>query len=871
MTYAVVATLDEGGFFGRADDLEQLASLLAHDGAFVTIVGPPGVGKTRLANELVRSFGLIDHLLCEVSELRTADALLARLAELLHVGTGTSTSLIERVGDALAEYGELLLVVDNVEQLIEAATPTLRALRQVAPRVRWLLTSREPLGLLGERRHEVTPLGIEPGTAGESEAARMLADRVTRARGAEPSAGEREILARIGVRLDGLPLALELAASRIATIGATAVEARLAQQLAVLTYGPRDLEHRQRTLRRAIAWSWDLLAASEQRALAQLSVFRGGFDLGAAEVVVDAGAESALDLIQMLRQKSLLYMRLDDAGDVRLGLYLSIREFAAGELGPGDADAARRRHADHYADFIARTRDLNRLLADRDNIFAAIERCIEIASADSIPTAARLLLGLAPLIDRTPLEPYLERLEALLAMTPSAELLSADLRCGVQATAARCMRRLGRLGDAKRIYADALALARAINATAHQARLHAELGMVAFHETRIADARAQWETSMAIARELGDDRQFAIGQTRCGMILRESNRLFEARTILVDALATHRRANDDDGIVITLAELAQIHLELGELADCHRLLDEAARRPIERRSLLSEAAILARTAFVCWERGDHEPGATLAQRALVHLSQIGYRRIQAGLVSYLAIAQLLVGADPSEQLVLARSYFGADARGNHLCGAWLGHLSLCTRDPARASELFSALPVLSDGDPFTVASAILRLPLVTVDPAELAHRAAALGDAVLASTSRSARTSSFDVRLALRAIERFSNPRSSSRDAVALEVRADGSELTFDAGPQSLARYRRLRRLLIKLVETRLASPATPLAWDALFAVGWPGERIHVEAARNRVKVAISSLRAMGLRDVLLHDGTGYLIDPALRVRVVTR
>jgi predicted ATPase len=840
-----------GVFFGRAADLAQLEKLLAEEGALVTVVGPPGVGKTRLALELVQRQASLDHLICDLAEVRTTEGLLARLAEALHVGAERARLQV-RVGDALAEREGLLLVLDNVEPVIEVAVSVLGALRRAAPRTRWLATSRIALGMRGEWRHELAPLATR---GDDSDASCMLADRVTRTRGSPPPRTELEVLARIAERLDGLPLALELAASRVAAIGARAVEQRLEQQLDLLTQGPRDLDPRQRTLRGAIAWSWDLLGTAERRVLAQLSVFCGGFDLEAAEAVA---VGSSLDVVQALRERSLLYAQADESGEMRFGLYMSIREFAAGELAADDAVAATDRHARYYAHLVEQARKKPaRLLANRDNIFAAVERCIQRSTPDSVLLAARLLLGLEPLIDRAPLEPYLERLESFLATSAAVEVLAPELRCSVQIMAGRCMRRLGRLHDAKRQYADTLTLARAIGASAVEAHVHGELGMLAFFESRLDEALSEWRTSIAMARELGDERRLALDQTRCGMILRDSGYLEEARQVLGEALAMNRRIGDADALLVSLSEMAQTHLELGELDQCLALIAEAEQVPAPR-TLLSEVAIAARTAFADWERGEFARGEVLAERALVLLRHIGYRRVEAGLHFYLAVQRYVAqGSSPARELEWVRRQLEGDPRAVHLTSAWLAHLAIAD-DPERARAGFAALAPLRPGDPWSVVSTILRLPL-ELSGVALVARAQELA----------AQVRSLDVRLACRVVERKLVPARERSSHGLLEVAPDGDSFSFEGTRHSLTRYRTLRRLLLRLVESRHATPGVALAWDQLFAVGWPGERAQAESARNRLKVAISTLRSMGLRDKIIHDGNGYLLAPTIEVRVV--
>jgi predicted ATPase/tetratricopeptide (TPR) repeat protein len=895
---------DAGGFFGRDADCALLEARLSQDGVLVTVVGPPGVGKTRLAREVEKRCTAADSVFCDLSEATTAEMMIERLADSLGVrgasrsrdrSTGPMPSinsaaepslvrskmgepktitdavtLRERVADALAERGEMLLIVDNVEQLIEHIADVVPALRQAAPTVRWLVTSREKLGLLGEWCHEVAPL-VADGSA-DADAVNMLADRITRARGTAPADYERQQLARIALRLDGLPLALELAASRIAMLGAAAVEVRLEKQLEFLTHGPRDLDPRQRTLRNAIAWSWDLLAPNEQRVLTQLAVFRGGFDLDAALSVVSDDEEGAMDVVQRLRQKSLLYTVAQSSGQMRFGLYLSIREFASKELKAQERADAQERHARFFALGMCTTRDVANIMANHDNITAAIDRCVAMQTPASLQLAARLLLGLSALIDRAPLEPYSERLDAFLSLSSVAEYLSSDLRIAVQTAAGRCMRRLGRLKEAKKIYADALAFAYATAAQRRQAWLHSELGMLAFFESNVPEALTQWQTSISMWRELGNAQALALDQTRCGMILRESNRLDEAQTIVTEALAMHRALGDQDNVALTLAELAHIQLERGEVQAAQRLLSEANANTPANPTLLSRAAVLARAAFLAWSQGDLEGGTALGQRTLVLFAQIGYRRLEAGMAVHLAIANISAGLleAADSQLRWARKAFGNDGRGQHWAGGWQGFLRWRSLDIDGARQTFASLPELPGDDPIAVTTAILRLPL-QLDVADIADAAHALAAARLQPHGSAASQCSYDVRSAVTAVAEKKRRAASQHDPHSLAVRADGSEFAIDGKSYSLARYRTLRRLLLVLVDSHLAARGKAMPWESLFAAGWAGERVVGDAARNRVKVAVNSLRNAGLRDWLIHDGNGYLIDPTLQVHVATR
>ncbi len=851
----------DGGCFGREGDLARIFELLAGEGTTVTLVGPPGVGKTRLANEVVRRGGAQDVIACELSEARNADDIIATFAERLGVALerGAPESLVDQVAEALAERGDVLVVLDNLEQLIDVAAGTFTKLRRAAPAARWLATSRQPLAIAGEWVHEVQPLSITSPDGSESDAARMLGDRVHRARGGPISDREREIFDRIAVQLDGLPLALELAAARIASLGAAVVEARLATQLAVLTRGPRD----QRTLREAIAWSWALLAPAERTALAQLSMFRGGFDLDSAEAVIESGTP-ALDVVDALRHKSLLHVRSDDSGSLRFGIYLSIREFAFAELAPADAARVAERHAAHFAALVERTTDLARLSVERDNLFAAIERSITAGTPLAMTVAARLLVGLAPLVDRAPLEPYLERLESFLAAAASGDI-DPSLRVGVQAAAARCMRRLGRVREARRLYADALAVARVLGNQSSEATLRSDLGMMAFFESRVDEALAQWSASIELYRAIGDDFQLGRTLVREGLALRETGLLARARERQLAALDLVERDPTDTVTVLSLTELAHIHIELGELDDAARVLADAATRST---SLLAEAAVISRRGFLCLARGDLDGASVFAARAQVAFRRAGYQRFEVGSTCYAGIIELARGdvASARRAFESAQPMLRHDPRGAHLCGAWLAHAMFVGGERDRALHRYESLPRLAPDDALRITSEILRLPLGGGD--DLAGRARELAGTIISGTGLPAEASSFDVRLALAALDRLGRAAEPAR-APGLRVEANGAAFELADERFSLAKHRTLGRIMLALVEKRLSAPGDALPWQAVFEAGWPQDRAHSEAARNRVKVAVSTLRSLGLRDLVLHDGTGYLLDPETPVHIV--
>ncbi|TNH30410.1 AfsR/SARP family transcriptional regulator [Micromonospora orduensis] len=346
------APLDE--LIGRAEALAEVGGLLPRQ-RLVTLVGPGGVGKTRLATETARAASYPDGVrLVELAPLPAGDEHVAEqvLGALgAHEAAGTTLSPADRVVTAL-RHRQLLLLLDNCEHVIEPVAELVARLLRDVPGVSVLATSREPLGLTGELLWEVPPLPV-PDDGDLDAARRSAAARLFVARAAAQQRGFRldgqtaTAVAQLCRRLDGLPLALELAATRVRALGVRGVVDRLDDRFRLLTTAQRDVPPRQRTLTAVIGWSWDLLDESDRVVLAQLAVFPDGCTPEAAEHV----CRTDLDALARLVDRSLVV--LDDSGAApRYRLLESVAAFCLERL--TDADEVRGRHATYYTELAER-------------------------------------------------------------------------------------------------------------------------------------------------------------------------------------------------------------------------------------------------------------------------------------------------------------------------------------------------------------------------------------------------------------------------------------------------------------------------------------------------------------------------------------
>jgi len=346
-------------FIGRDAELSKVQAMIASS-RLVTLTGSGGAGKTRLGLQLAA--GLVDGSgdgvwFADLAPLQDPDLVAVTVANVLGIRGEPGRPLLDTLVDGIGRR-RLLVLLDNCEHVIDACAKLADALLRNCPNIVLLATSREPLGIGGERVHRVPSLDT-PGeddaldAIGNSEAVRLFAERA--AQHGVPLAWDEQtapVAGRICRRLDGIPLAIELAAARLRVMSVTELDARLDQRFSFLTGGSRTALPRQQTLRATVEWSWELLNAAERRMLARLSVFAGGFDLPAAEAISTGGdlpGDEAVAHLGALVDKNLV--QFDDIGTGWYRLLETVRQYAARQL-EGDSSAAaygaRIAHRDHY-------------------------------------------------------------------------------------------------------------------------------------------------------------------------------------------------------------------------------------------------------------------------------------------------------------------------------------------------------------------------------------------------------------------------------------------------------------------------------------------------------------------------------------------
>ena len=587
---------------GREHELASAHErLLRDDVRLLTLVGPGGTGKTRLSLQIAANLSdrFVDGIFfVALAPISDPDLVPTTIAQTLGVRDGGGRSVLHALEEYLREK-QLLLLLDNFEQIL-AAAPVVGELLNAAPRVKILVTSRSALQLRGEHEYAVPPLALPnarspatPDALSQYSAVALFIERAAAIKSDFAVTNESApAVAEICHRLDGLPLAIELAAARIRFLSPQAILARLERRLPLLTGGARDLPARQQTLRSAIAWSYDLLTPGERALFRRLSIFVGGCTFEAAEAVCDPDGTlglEVLDGIGSLVAQSLLLEISSDA-EPRFGMLETIREYGLKMLeAAGEITAVQQRHAAHYLALVTGSArvpaDFDRLEQQHDNLRAALQWLIEQGDTEAALRLAAELTGMWGM--RGYLTEGRDRLTRALAL-PEAQA-RADTRASALDAGARLAFNQGDYAVAQDFWEQSLALWREVADPGRVGSVLRSLGHLARERGDYATARALITESLEILRAA---RNVGVGRTLniLGLVEFQQREYATARGLFQEALDLARQAQDEFGIMWAVARLGHVAHAEGNLAEARARYEESLtmqRRWDDKRAIAS--------------------------------------------------------------------------------------------------------------------------------------------------------------------------------------------------------------------------------------------------------------------------------------------
>ena len=617
-------------FVGREGELAQVKELLKGPG-LLTLTGPGGSGKTRLA--LQAAGELLDDYpdgvyLAELGPITDPRLIPSTIADSVGARAEGQRQIIDTLRDHLRER-EMLLVLDNFEQLLEGA-PVVADLLATAPRLRVLVTSREPLHITGEQELLVPPLSLpDPARSptaselGGYEAAALFVQRATAVDpGFRITEANAAAVAELCVRLDGLPLAIELAASRVKMLPPRAILERLEHRLDLLTGGPVDLPARQRTLREAIAWSYDLLDESERALFRRLSAFAGGWSLEAAEAVGWPGADPMGDVLEILGSlvdKSLVQRVPTALDEARFAMLETIREFGLEQLeAAGEAAATRDRHAAFFLTLaeeaephlrgVEQKRWLDLLEEEHDNVRAGLRWSIDAGDAR---TALRLVGALWRFWHlHSHLADGRRWAEEILAL-PEAAVRSSERIRGLTALGGVAYWQQD-LPAFRAAYEGALAIASDLPDPAEVAEQSYNLSFASALEGDFEGMLALIQRCRAMFEGLGNRRGVADCLWILGIAARLGGDLDKSRTLAEESLRIHREIGDRFGATVALYALGRTAMEQGDLVVAEGCFREALANDAAVGNRTGMGVILDNLAAKARIEGDHLRALRLA-------------------------------------------------------------------------------------------------------------------------------------------------------------------------------------------------------------------------------------------------------------------
>jgi predicted ATPase/DNA-binding XRE family transcriptional regulator len=625
-------------FIGREQEVATLLDRLrSHDVRLLTLTGPPGIGKTRLS--VAVAAGLRGEFqdgvwFVPLAPLTDPELVVPTIATVLRLkespGQGAEAGL-----QAYLRGKRLLLVLDNFEQVADAA-PALGRLLAAAPHLKLLVTSRAVLHLYGEQEYSVPPLELPDAgrafAAGSPPRYASVELFVQRAQAARPdfslNAQNYKAVAQICVKLDGLPLAIELAAARSKLFTPDALLARLEQRLTFLTGGPVDRESRQRTLMDAIAWSYSLLDDSERGLFRRLGVFVGGCTLEAVDTIAELGVQGgdlgALELLGSLADKSLL-RREEAGGELRFSILETIREYALHRLAEcEEADVVRRKHAGYFLSLAEAAEPhlrgprqvgwLEQLEVEHDNMRAALTWLLEAGDVD----AALRLAGALSLFWslRGHLTEGRHWLDTVLAKADAANPSLARARALYHA--GRMDSERGEYGQAEKLFTESLALCRRLGDGKGIAYALLGLGMTSRWQGHYEQAVAYERESLTESRRVGEKWCSARALNQLGVVLGTDLGEYEqGRAALKEGLTLFTELEDQWGIAATLNNLGVVvGRGLSDYGEAVPLLEESLACFRGLGDKLTSLYPLINLGVIAVRQGDPDHAAALLGEAL---------------------------------------------------------------------------------------------------------------------------------------------------------------------------------------------------------------------------------------------------------------
>lgn len=649
---------------GRVHEIEQVMDLLrSGEARLITLTGPGGVGKTRLALQVAaQARGLYGHgaFFLPLADISDPALLLPHIAQTLGVVEKAGETTLQALCTAMGSR-HMLLILDNFEQILPAG-PTVLELLQCAPRLQVLITSRAALRVYGEQEYPVTPLSIPRSSAEASLEALTQYDSVrlfiARARAVKPgfsvTSSTAPAVAEICHRLDGLPLAIELAAARIKLLSPRALLKRLDRSLPLLTCGAATLPYRHQTLRDAIAWSYNLLTEEEQRVFRCLSIFSGGCTLEAAQAVCGPGrvlTESAqepeggglLDTLSALVDKSLVRHTEQDDGEPRFSLLETIREFSWEQLeSRGEDETAAGRHIDYFTALAEQSLSellrsnqaswLEKIALDYDNMRAVFARVFRSGDAK-----AGLRLGVA-LWNFWNMRGYgREGCDWLKQALEQAEDAPDGLRAQALRTFADLSIKLGDYATSRRCLEQALAICKDLGDKHGTMRALRGLANTARLQGDFASARTLFEEAALLSRELGEVTNLSLILSGLGSVVFMLGRQEEARRIYQEALELHRALGNTHGITIVLHRLGTLAVAQGNIEEGRALHKQALDLSQKLRDDAGIARSLLALGNLAADEGDYASARSLVSRSLELRLKAGNKRTIAEKLLALAV------------------------------------------------------------------------------------------------------------------------------------------------------------------------------------------------------------------------------------------